>query len=122
MSSLNKTLSIKVNVVRRVTKELQMYRKEADVEIDKVQKMRDDDVDPYDIKYASNVLNECLAMVPDTEQRLESAIRDLQSFLDENADELELIDGSKEEIEKARVALTDGEAEMNKTCNVTRSN
>ena len=121
MSSLSKTLSIKVNVVRRVTKELQMYRKEAAVEIDKVQKMRDDDVDPYDIKYASNVLNECLAMVPDTEQRLESAIRDLQSFLEENADELELNDGSKEEIEKARVALTDGEAEMNnKKCDVTR--
>ena len=96
-----------------------MYRKEASVENEKFQKMQDDDADPYDIKYASNVLNECLAMVPDTEQRLESAIRDLKSFLDENLDGLELIDGSKEEIEKARVALTDGEAEINNKSNVT---
>jgi hypothetical protein len=47
-----KTLSIKTNIVRRITKELQLYREEERVEKERVQRLRNDGGDPYDIKFA----------------------------------------------------------------------
>jgi hypothetical protein len=47
-----KALSIKTNIVLRITKELQLYREEERMERERVQKMKNDGGDPYDIKFA----------------------------------------------------------------------
>ncbi len=45
-------LKIKAGTVRRLRKELGMYIEEKEREQTKVQKLRDEGADPYDIKYA----------------------------------------------------------------------
>lgn len=51
-SKFVESLSIKTNIVRRITKELNMYREEERIEKEKVQKLKDNSGDPYDIKFA----------------------------------------------------------------------
>ena len=47
-----RNLSIRTGAVRRLGKELVMYRDEEKREQEKVQKMKADNADPYDIKHA----------------------------------------------------------------------
>lgn len=47
-----RTLGIKTGAVRRLGKELVMYRDEEKREQEKVQKMKAENGDPYDIKHA----------------------------------------------------------------------
>lgn len=49
---LNRNLQIQAGVVRRLSKELIMYREEQDKEMQKVQDLKDRNADPHDIKYA----------------------------------------------------------------------
>ncbi|WPT14285.1 Tubulin-specific chaperone A [Picochlorum sp. SENEW3] len=87
MSEQLRSITIKTGIVRRLAKELNMYRDEEKKEKEKVQKMKESGADPYDIKYAvgaESIMNESSAMVPDTEQRLKVAIKDLTSCLEEN--------------------------------------
>jgi hypothetical protein len=49
---LLKSLRIKGNVVRRILKELELYRREETEEMEKVQNMKATGADPFDIKYA----------------------------------------------------------------------
>ncbi|KAI8109098.1 hypothetical protein M9435_005514 [Picochlorum sp. BPE23] len=84
MSEQLRSITIKTGIVRRLAKELNMYREEEKKEKEKVQKMKESEADPYDIKYAESIMNESSAMVPDTEQRLKVAIKDLTSCLEEN--------------------------------------
>jgi hypothetical protein len=47
-----RTLTIKTGTVRRLSKEMVMYRDEEKREQEKVQKMKAENADPYDIKHA----------------------------------------------------------------------
>lgn len=76
-----RSLTIKTGTLRRLYKELEMYRKEEESESQKVKTLREKQADPHDIKYAENILSESRAMVPDTEQRLKAAVTDLSQFL-----------------------------------------
>ena len=49
---LNRNLQIQAGVVRRLSKELIMYREEQEKEMQKVQVLKDTNADPHDIKYA----------------------------------------------------------------------
>lgn len=51
-AQLLKSLSIKTNIVRRITKELQVYREEERAEKEKVRQLKESGGDPYDIKFA----------------------------------------------------------------------
>lgn len=85
---VQKQLEIKGNVVKRCLKDLELYRREELDERAKVDRLKASNADPYDIKYAENIMQEAVAMVPDAVQRLRTAHRDLKSFLDSNASEL----------------------------------
>lgn len=52
MSEQLRSITIKTGIVRRLAKELNMYREEEKQEKEKVQKMKESGADPYDIKYA----------------------------------------------------------------------
>lgn len=52
MSEQLRSITIKTGIVRRLAKELNMYREEEKKEKEKVQKMKESEADPYDIKYA----------------------------------------------------------------------
>lgn len=49
---LNRNLQIQAGVVRRLSKELIMYREEQEKEMQKVQALKDRNADSHDIKYA----------------------------------------------------------------------
>lgn len=47
-----RSLTIKTGTLRRLSKELEMYRKEEESESQKVKTLREKQADPHDIKYA----------------------------------------------------------------------
>lgn len=56
---------------------MQSYEKEAEKQREKINKMKGDNADVYDIKKQEEVLAETLHMLPDTSKRLETAKLDL---------------------------------------------
>eukprot|EP01035_Chromulina_nebulosa_P032480 gene32480-43397_t len=82
-SSNSKKLSIQVGICKRMVKEVSSYEKEVIQNEAKVQKMRDDNKDEYDIRKQEEVLQESYMMIPDSKSRLEQTIEDLSALLDE---------------------------------------
>jgi len=98
-----KQIKIKTGVVKRLTKEKQMYEKEAIQIAEKIEKMKTDGKDEYDIKKQNEVLNESQSMVPDTKRRLMKAHAELDELLQKESDlsEVEEFKAAKEALEAA---------------------
>ncbi len=62
-------------------KEVAAYEKEVITNEARVQKMRDDGKDPYDIRKQEEVLQESYMMVPDSKSRLERALTELNDLV-----------------------------------------
>ena len=69
-------------IAKRMVKEVDAYEKEVVTNTDKVQKMRDEDKDEYDIRKQEEVLQESLMMIPDSKGRLETALSNLSGCVD----------------------------------------
>merc|ERR1719263_1870863 len=76
-------LKIKHGVCKRMIKEAAYYKKEAGQNEARVQKMKDDGIDPWTVKKAEEVLGESYMMIPDSEKRLKESIEDLFAFMQE---------------------------------------
>merc|ERR1719440_824867 len=74
-------LNIKPGACRRMIKEAAYYKKEAGQNEARVQKMKDDGIDPWTVKKAEEVLGESYMMIPDSEKRMKESIEDLFTFL-----------------------------------------
>ncbi|XP_039323639.1 tubulin-specific chaperone A isoform X1 [Saimiri boliviensis] len=74
-------IKIKTGVVKRLVKEKVMYEKEAKQQEEKIEKMRAEDGENYDIKKQVEILQESRMMIPDCQRRLEAAYLDLQQIL-----------------------------------------
>lgn len=85
-SSFSRKLTIQMGVCKRMSKEASYYVKEVAENTARVQKMRDDDKDPFDIKKQEEVLEESVMMVPDSRRRLGEVMRALQGLLAEGAE------------------------------------
>ncbi|XP_054108131.2 tubulin-specific chaperone A isoform X1 [Callithrix jacchus] len=83
-----------------LVKEKVMYEKEAKQQEEKIEKMRAEDGENYDIKKQVEILQESRMMIPDCQRRLEAAYLDLQQIL-ENEKDLE----EAEEYKEARLVL-----------------
>ena len=77
----NKKLKIQIGVCKRLSKEVLSYEKEVITNENKVQKMKDDGKDPYDIRKQEEVLGESYMMVPDSKNRLEAALFELANII-----------------------------------------
>jgi tubulin-specific chaperone A len=77
----NRKLKIQIGVCKRLTKEVLSYEKEVMTNEAKIQKMKDDGKDPYDIKKQEEVLGESYMMVPDSKNRLDAALFELASLI-----------------------------------------
>ena len=108
----SRSLKIKANAVKRTTKEYLYYFKEKDQEEAKLQKMRDNGGDPYDIKQQENVVQESTVMIPATKKSLESQLADLKGFLTELGVAYDSAGTEKEETDQilaaAKEALSKG--------------
>ena len=78
----NKQIKIQTGVVKRITKEKLMYEKEVKLTEDRIQRMKDEGKDQYDIKKMGEVLQESEMMVPETLKRLQTAWEDLKNKLE----------------------------------------
>ena len=75
-----------------MVKEVAHYTKETTENEARVQKMRDDGKDSYDIKKAVEVLDETRLMIPDAERRLVAALDDLFTFMGDHAENPEVLE------------------------------
>lgn len=101
-----KDLKVKTNVVKRLRRELEAYRKEEEEENWKLEQLRNSEADTSDIKYQESVVSESSMMVPDTEKRLRDAEDELASLLKSN-EENEGVNSS-EVYSNAKEALNKG--------------
>ncbi|KDN36560.1 tubulin binding cofactor A [Tilletiaria anomala UBC 951] len=96
-------LTIKTGVVKRLTKEEKTYVKEADEQRQRIDKYIDDGKDEWHINKQKEVLQDCLRMIPDSQQRLAAAVEDLVSLLQSLADDADI--SSSEAATAAREAI-----------------
>jgi tubulin-specific chaperone A len=71
----------------RLQKEVVSYEKEATENEAKVQKMRDEGKDAHDVRKQEEVLAESCMMIPDSKNRLKSALEELAAFVEASEDE-----------------------------------
>ncbi|XP_063700560.1 tubulin-specific chaperone A [Culicoides brevitarsis] len=93
-----KQIKIKAGVVKRCTKDVTSYEKEANVQQGKVEKLKSEGKDEHDIRKQEEVLQECLMMIPDSKRRLRKCYEELTNIL-EGEKELE-------EAEEYKLAVT----------------
>lgn len=68
--------------LERMLKEVAYYEKEVKENEEKLQKMKDEERNPFDIKKFAEVLEESHMMIPDSKNRLEQALSDLATYVD----------------------------------------
>merc|ERR1712193_195502 len=78
-----KKLRIATGVVKRCGKEKLSYRKEADMQREKIEKMKVEGKEEADIKKMNECMQESLMMIPDSHRRLEKAINELKPLYEE---------------------------------------
>lgn len=104
-----RTLKIKTGVVKRLAKEKVTYEREAAQQRERIQKLKEQDKDGYDIKKQEEVLQECLMMVPDSQRRLVKAFEELKKIIDSEQDLKET-----EDYIEAEKVLQEAEAQLPK--------
>lgn len=62
-------LKIKTGIVKRIAKEKVAYEKEAEQQKVRVQKLKDEGADEYNIRKQEEVLQESLMIIPDCQRR-----------------------------------------------------
>ena len=74
-----KQLKIQTGVVKRIIKEKSMYEKEVVQTENRIQKMKDEGRDEYDIRKMGEVLAESKMMGPDCIKSLSTAVEDMRT-------------------------------------------
>eukprot|EP00798_Chlamydomonas_sp_ICE-L_P017169 gene17169-23485_t len=92
-----RSLKIKTSSVKRTRKEYLMYRTEVEKEQATLEKMKEQGKEFHDLKQQENVLGESNMMIPETRQRLEALLSDLEVYIGANKEEIE----GSEELEAA---------------------
>lgn len=95
--------------MKRLAKEKVTYEKEAAQQRERIQKLKEQDKDGYDIKKQEEVLQESLMMVPDCQRRLAKAFEELKKILDTEQDLKEI-----EDYIEAEKILQEAEAQLPK--------
>jgi len=77
-------LMVKAKTLQRLVKEASYYKKETEENTAKLEQMKADGKDEYDIKKFAEVLEESVMMIPDSENRKNIAVEDLRQFVEGN--------------------------------------
>ncbi|XP_056632963.1 tubulin-specific chaperone A isoform X2 [Diorhabda carinulata] len=81
-----RTIKIKSGVVKRLAKEKIVYEREAEAQKVRIEKLKEQGKDEYELKKQDEVLNESLMMIPDCQRRLLVAYEDLKNILETEKD------------------------------------
>ncbi|CCJ30452.1 unnamed protein product [Pneumocystis jirovecii] len=71
-------LEIKIGTIKRLIRDLSVYKEELKTEEDRYLKWKEDGEDEYVLRKQKQVINECWRMIPDTERRLAYALEKLR--------------------------------------------
>ncbi len=82
-----KQLKIKAGVAKRLAKEKLMYQNEVVTHTAKLEEMRSQDKDEYEIKNMVRILEESQSVIPDVERRLATAVAELSDFINSLSNE-----------------------------------
>lgn len=99
-----KTLRIKVNALKRTMKDLVYAKNEVVRETQRLEQMRS--TDPDRVSQQQKVLDEARMMVPHSENRIMSSVRDLSDFVEKESSNV----SNEELLELARAAILEGQA------------
>jgi len=102
-----RTIRIKTGVVKRLSKEVLMYEKEAGAQKEKIENMKRNGEDEYDIRKQEEVLQESLMMIPDCQKRLYLAHEELKGLLESETDLV-----GTEECKSAQLVLSETKASL----------
>ncbi|KAG7344165.1 tubulin binding cofactor A [Nitzschia inconspicua] len=91
----SRNLMIKTKTCQRLQKEVTYYQKEVTENEEKLEEMKKQNKNPFDIKKFQEVLDESHMMVPDSQRRFEEALRDLRTFLESINEEDETVTSSE---------------------------
>mmetsp|Transcript_17775 Transcript_17775/g.41670 ORF Transcript_17775/g.41670 Transcript_17775/m.41670 type:complete len:158 (-) Transcript_17775:443-916(-) len=102
-----KQLKVKASVCVRMSKEVAYYQKEAGENETRVQGMKDEGKDIYDIKKAEEVLQESYMMIPDSKNRFQKSLEDLLDHVREFATDAALV--GTDDLAKAQTILSEND-------------
>lgn len=102
-----RTIKIKTGVVKRITKDKIVYEQEAEEQKAKVERLKQEGRDEYEMRRQVDVLQECLMMIPDSKRRLVKAYEDLDNVLNKEKDLKDT-----EEYAAAKKALNEAKAHL----------
>ncbi|KAI0028584.1 tubulin binding cofactor A-domain-containing protein [Vararia minispora EC-137] len=103
IEAIRRQLKIKTGSVRRLLKENGLYRAEAADNQAKLDKLRADGAEEWDVKNATRLVQESEKMIEDTKGRLGRAVGELRDLVDQVEKQPEL--AQDEEFLKAKEAL-----------------
>merc|ERR1712137_1095717 len=95
LCAMERQLKIKSGACSRLLKEVGMYEKEIDEQMAAIERCREQNKDPYEIKQLENALQETKQVLPDTVRRLETALDQLKEFISESKDNVNCGDAEK---------------------------
>ena len=109
--NISRQLRIKTGIVRRLTKDVVSYQAEADIQQVRLEKMKEEERDEYDIKKMGQVVQESLMMIPHCLRKLKIATEDLKNVTNEHKDIFEVKRNEEEnqetELERLYQAATE---------------
>merc|ERR1711876_17363 len=95
------------------------YRKEANQQMEKVEKMKKEGREDIEIKKMNEQVQESLMMIPDCHRKLEKAVKELKSLINEleldfplSVDEGTEVSPGAKEISEAKAALKESEEHL----------
>jgi len=109
--AVQRQLKIKLGAAKRLLKEHNLYRKEAEEHERKVDRKVSENGEEWDIKIAKRLLEESRRMIEDTGDRLEKAVQELKPLVDTVKSRPEFFEGveglleAEKELEEANVVL-----------------
>jgi|UniRef100_A0A7S4G5U4 tubulin-specific chaperone A len=108
MSAVVKQLKIKTGTLKRNIKDLEMAKKEAARELERMEKFKAENKSDTDLKQQQNCIDEAEQMIPDAKRRIAKAYDDLKQLMDKSKDEADVT--GTEEFTAAQAMLTEAEA------------
>ena len=90
-----KQLRIKLSSVKRIEKETASYIKEAEKQKEKIAKLEAENGEQAYINKQKQVLQETESMIPDCQSRYDTALEDLELFIEDFAEDEDLKDNEK---------------------------
>tara|TARA_A100001015_G_C14729043_1_gene609065 strand:- start:451 stop:759 length:309 start_codon:yes stop_codon:yes gene_type:complete len=98
---MDRKIQIKINAINRLHKEMDHYEKELEKNIEKLNSMKNDEADKYDIKKQEEMVQESCVMIPNAKKRLQTFLDELKNLLEEtNEVDKELLIKANDLLEK----------------------